>query len=155
MEQIKFQSKFSAYIAPLKNYDAIIGRDTLRKWQTTIHLNEDPNTQTLNENNHTENKTKEEGIEVYDPKTKTRMTLVYGVHKNQDQEDRTWSEKRLQEELQKTKELWLYEIYITDTTKTNTHEPIPKEVPNNKNINQTGGEPGNSMHPHSQYMAQE
>ena len=82
---------------------------------------------------------------VYDPKTKTRMTLVYGVHKNQDQEDRTWSEKRLQEELQKTKELWLYEIYITDTTKTNTHEPIPKEVPNNKNINQTGGEPGNSI----------
>ena len=34
----QFQSKFNAYIAPLKNYDAIIGRDTLRKWQTVIKL---------------------------------------------------------------------------------------------------------------------
>ena len=31
--------------------------------------------------------------------------------------DRTWSNGQLQEEILKSKELWLYEIYITNTTK--------------------------------------
>ena len=68
----QFQSKFSAYIAPLKNYDAILGRDTLRKWQTKIQLSDNTEQQHLNSCDHTHYKNEEEGIEVYDPKTKLK-----------------------------------------------------------------------------------
>ena len=33
------------------------------------------------------------------------------------EKDRSWSEQQLQEELLKTKDIWLYEIYITNTSK--------------------------------------
>lgn len=120
----QFQSKFSAYVAPLKNYDAIIGRDTLRKWKAILNLDETTIETSIEET------TPNEGVEVLDKMQNKRILLKYGKQKDLESDtDRVWSGKKLEEELVKTPELMVYEIYITNIQPQTTHveNPINKD----------------------------
>ena len=77
-----FSEKITAFVAPLKGYDAIIGRDNLSKWQTILDLRskedimkefEDKGVQRVIPRNPCD------GMSVYyDRKNKKRIYIPYG-----------------------------------------------------------------------------
>ena len=76
--QTKFQTKLTAYVAPIKGYDVIIGRDMLQKWAAVLDMRsaEDVRLEGANREGHSEDDVNHyEGLSVYDKTRKKRVQI--------------------------------------------------------------------------------
>ena len=116
----EFRQRINAYVAPIKNYDAIIGRDSLSKWGAILDLRsqEDIRKETETEKDYIITETEEEkpGLSVYDKVNQKRMHLVYGKEPDtvRDLEMECLSEQQLAQQLEERTDIFLYEIQVTE-----------------------------------------
>ncbi len=94
----EFKHKLNAFVAPIKNYDLILGRDNLQKLAAVIAVGHH--------------------ISVYNKQSESRIELTFGK-KEEEIDEKSWiTEETLSKELenQKGPELMIYEISITQTS---------------------------------------
>jgi hypothetical protein len=77
----EFSEKINAFVAPIKGYDAIIGRDNLTRWQAILDMRSKEDIMKELED---KGKPREipinpcDGLSVYDKKKKERIYIPYG-----------------------------------------------------------------------------
>ena len=100
----EFKHKINAFVAPIKNYDLILGRDNLTKLEAMIVVGQH--------------------VTVYNKQSESRIKLEFGK-KDEDIDEKAWiTRETLEKEIENHKgpELMIYEISITQTVKDNDSE---------------------------------
>ena len=122
---MKFAEKINAFVAPIKGYDAIIGRDDLKRWGAILDLRseEDRNIELEDSGIKLADKKNELlGLSVYDKKRKMRIHLHYGRNDfiNPLNIDKCCVDDRaLRKILEKEEEMFLYEVSVEEVVKAN------------------------------------
>ena len=116
----EFHQKINAFVAPIKNYDAILGRDTLSKWGAIIDLRTEKDR--LEEDKSKTCGERSPGLSVFDKPKDTRVNLEYckKPSKLQTLEQACISEEKFIQEMEKSQEFFIYEISVKEMENTNT-----------------------------------
>ena len=125
-ENDHFSEKINAYVAPIKGYDIILGRDNLMRWGGILDMRsaEDIMQENLLENNPPLRMGNPyEELSVFDKKRGKRITLRYGENNFTSKEIFAKSlihERELDKILNKDEEVFLYEILVEEKRGGNT-----------------------------------
>ena len=113
-----FSEKINAFVAPLKGYDAIIGRDNLSRWQAILDLRSKEDIMKELEDKGIQRvipRSPCDGLSVYDKKKKIRIYIPYGRNIFLSPEKMTNShinDLELKKILESGKEVFLYEVLV-------------------------------------------
>ena len=108
-----FRHKVTAFVAPIKNYDIILGRDNLLKLNAVIDVTG--------------------SVSLFDKRTDKRITLEFGKDHIKDEplEENCITKEELNRELEKDPDLLVYELSIKQLEETNSATTV-KETPEQK-----------------------